>query len=69
LKTGARQSGITHARVEKGNKKYSHRNVCALLTCLLMGDPELQCRAELTITIAAITKAATLKVNDSNMAF
>jgi hypothetical protein len=30
LKTGARQSGITHsARVEKGNKKHSHRKVCA----------------------------------------
>jgi hypothetical protein len=25
--------------IEKGNKKNSHRNVCALLTCLLMGDP------------------------------
>jgi hypothetical protein len=30
LKTGARQSGITNsAKVEKGNKKNSHRNVCA----------------------------------------
>jgi hypothetical protein len=40
LKTGARQSGITHsARIEKGNKKkFSQERLC-LLTCLLMGDP------------------------------
>ena len=39
LKTGARSQRSRITELKKGNKKNSHRKVCAYLTCRLMGDP------------------------------
>jgi hypothetical protein len=65
LKTGARQSRITHARVEKGNKKNSHRNVCALLTCLLMGDPESDAERDDAGAAVGIASGAMIALSSS----